>query len=135
MFCPSCGTRHRSGVTECPRCHVPLVEHEIEPGPESGELDLVTVLATGDPALVALARSLLESAHVPFMTRGEGVQDLVGLGRIGAGFNVALGPVEFCVKAEDADEALELLADLKEIDDEGEPLAGDDEPPEDRGEG
>jgi len=98
------------------------VAHEIEAAPDPGDLDLVTVLATGDPALIALAHSLLESAGVSFVTTGEGVQDLVGLGRFGSGFNVAIGPVQFQVRAEDADEARELLADLEEY-------AGEEEDP------
>lgn len=78
------------------------------------ELDLVTVLATGNPALIALARSLLESAGIEFIVKGEGIQDLVGLGRVGSGFNVALGAVEIQVRAEDAADARAVLADLHE---------------------
>jgi hypothetical protein len=37
------------------------------------------------------------------------MQDLVGLGRAGAGFNVALGPVQVQVRPQDVDAALELL--------------------------
>ena len=43
--------------------------------------DLVTVFETGDPALVALAKSPLESAGIEFATKGDALQDAVGLGR------------------------------------------------------
>jgi len=71
----------------------------------------VTVLATGDLALLAVAKSLLEEADIPFFAKGEAVQDLFGLGRL-AGFNPAVGPVELQVSAENADEARALLRDL-----------------------
>jgi len=71
----------------------------------------VTVLATGDPALLAVAKSLLEEADIPFYAKGEGEQDLVGGGRLG-GFNPAVGPVELQVPPENADEARALLRDL-----------------------
>jgi hypothetical protein len=129
MFCPRCGGRQPAGITECPRCHIPLSEHSTASGPpaDPGELDLVTVLATGNPALLALAHSLLESAGIEFIARGEGVQDLVGLGRVG-GFNVALGAVELQVRARDADEARAILADLHESETEEieDPADGDD---------
>ena len=73
----------------------------------------VTVLATGDPALLAVAKSLLEDADIPFFAKGEAIQDLVGLGRL-AGFNPAVGPVELQVAPENADEARELLRGLTE---------------------
>ena len=43
--------------------------------------ELVTVFETGDPALVALAKSLLDSAGIDFATKGDAIQDLFGLGR------------------------------------------------------
>ena len=71
----------------------------------------VTVLSTGDPALLAVAKSLLEEADIEFFAKGEAVQDLVGGGRLG-GFNPAVGPVELQVAPEHADEARALLRDL-----------------------
>ena len=57
--------------------------------------DLVAVFETGDPALVALASSLLDSAGIEFATKGEALQDLIGLGRFPGGTNLVAGPVVF----------------------------------------
>ena len=75
--------------------------------------DLVTVFETGDPALIALARSLLDSARIEFATKGEAIQDLLGLGRFPAGSNLLTGPVVFQVQPYDALEARSLLRDLQ----------------------
>ena len=77
---------------------------------------LVTVLATGNPALIALAKSLLEDADIPYVTKGEILQDLIKPGRFGLGYNQVIGPVEFQVRQEDEEDARELLADLEEGD-------------------
>ena len=71
------------------------------------------VFATGDPALVALGKSVLKSAGIEFMVSGEGIQNLFGIGALSvSGFNPITGPVEFLVAAEDADDARRLLEDL-----------------------
>jgi len=116
MYCPRCGRRHPSGVEICPDCRVALVEHASgdEPSPDADDLDLVTVVRTGNLAIISLAKSILESADLPFMTKGEGLQDLLGAGRLGSGYNMVFGPVEILVRAGDVDEAEELLADLRE---------------------
>lgn len=74
--------------------------------------DPVTVLETSDPALLAVAKSLLESADIPYFAKGENVQDLFGLGRFGTGFSPVAGPVELQVAAEDAHDAHALLMQL-----------------------
>jgi putative signal transducing protein len=71
----------------------------------------VTVLETSDQGLIAVAKSLLEEADIPFFAKGEGIQDLIGGGRIGA-FNILAGPIQLQVSADDADEARELLKTL-----------------------
>jgi hypothetical protein len=56
--------------------------------------DLVTVFKSGDELTVSLAASILEEEGIACVVRNQGIQDLFGMGRIGAGFNVAIGPVE-----------------------------------------
>ena len=75
------------------------------------DVDLVPILATGDAALIALAKSLLESEHIEYLVKGEGLQDLFGLGRL-TGYSYAMGPAEFWVRADDEARARELLNDL-----------------------
>ena len=75
------------------------------------DLDLVTVLATNDLGLIDIAESLLEGASIAYLAKGEGVQDLFGLGRLTT-VNPITGPVEIQVNASDADSARRLLAEL-----------------------
>jgi putative signal transducing protein len=73
--------------------------------------DPVTVLESGDPALIAVAKSLLEEAGIEFFAKGEDIQDLFAGGRVG-GFNPVVGPIQLQVAAEDAEQASALLHDL-----------------------
>jgi len=69
----------------------------------------ITVLRTGNQGQIAIAKSLLDEAGIPYIAKGEGVQDLFGAGRIGGGYNYITGPVEIQVRASDESEALDLL--------------------------
>ncbi len=75
--------------------------------------DLVLVFQSGDPIALALAKGALESAEIAFVTQGEGLQDLIGLGRFPGGFNVVTGPVKILVDAGDADRARDALTDIE----------------------
>jgi Putative prokaryotic signal transducing protein len=75
--------------------------------------DPITVLESGDPGLLAVAKSLLESAHIEYFAKGEGLQDLFAGGRLGTGFNPFVGPIQLQVPADDAEEAMALLRDLR----------------------
>jgi hypothetical protein len=128
LYCPICHAEYVAGFTRCSDCDVPLVEElpsrpkraprpkphdSARPDlPPRDDLELVTVLASGDPGLMAVAKSLLRSADIPFLVQGEGLQDLFGVGRIGSGFNVVTGPARLQVGADDADDAREVLAGL-----------------------
>jgi hypothetical protein len=72
----------------------------------------ITVLESGDPALLAVAKSLLEAAGIQYFAKGEGVQDLFAGGRFGAGFNPFTGPIQLQVAADDADQARAILREL-----------------------
>jgi hypothetical protein len=136
VFCPECGAEYRPGFARCSDCLVPLIDRLPEdpappeppasvpspPAPPASSLapdalrrhlELVTVFKTGDPGLIALVKSILQSAEIPYTTRGEGIQDLTGLGRLGSGYNLAFGPVEFQVNGDDAEDARALLDDLE----------------------
>ena len=63
----------------------------------------VTVLVTGDPALLAFAQSLLEAAEIDFVVLGDHQ-------RIVPPYT---GFAELQVPAEDAEEARALLADVE----------------------
>jgi hypothetical protein len=94
----------------CPTCDIDTVDRL--PGPEpTPDVELVPVLATGDAGVIGLARSLLDAEEIDYFVRGDGLQDLFGLGRI-TGFSFAMGPAEFVVRSDDAERARELLDGL-----------------------
>jgi hypothetical protein len=106
-----CGDEYQSGYTRCSDCEANLVESlPLAPGPS--QFEMTTVLETGDQSLVAVARSVLESAGVPCIARNEMLQNLFGWGSIGAGFNAAIGPIRLQVLKEDEEVARELLKDV-----------------------
>lgn len=116
MYCPRCGGEFREGVARCSDCGVDLVPGELTRSNdfrlEEPPADPVIVFTAGDATLLAVARSLLESERIPHFVRGEGLQDLIGLGRFGSGFNPLLGPGEIEVPASEAARARDLLRDL-----------------------
>lgn len=71
----------------------------------------VTVLATQDEALVAVAESLLQGAGIKYVVTNRLFQDLVGDGRLGV--NVAAGAIRIQVQPDDAELALAVLKDLE----------------------
>lgn len=62
---------------------------------------LVTVITATNQGLLAIIKSVLEDAHIPCLTRGEGFQTIY-----------AAGPVEVRVFESDAERAKALLKDL-----------------------
>jgi hypothetical protein len=108
--CPECNVEYIDTAVRCSDCDVelalgPAVQEE-HPDPK-----IETVYFTGDPALIVLAKSLLEDAEIEYFTKGDEIQDLIGVGTLG-GLNYVTGPVEFVVAAKDAPTARELLAQL-----------------------
>lgn len=71
-----------------------------EPGP-------VTVFKTNDPALLAVAQSLLEEAGIEFNVVGEALLNLFPGSAVGADMTP-----EVQVPADDAEQARELLKEL-----------------------
>ena len=76
--------------------------------------NLVPVYETGNGAIIAIVKSILDEANIKYLTEGEGVENLIGVGVIGTGFNPVTGPVIFKVMPEDEAYAKELLKDVKE---------------------
>ncbi len=71
----------------------------------------VVVFETGDASLVPVITSLLTDAEIPFLSRGEAIQDLFAWGRV-SGNNPVTGPVQFLVPPEHVAAARELLQTL-----------------------
>jgi Putative prokaryotic signal transducing protein len=114
MFCPECGAEYREGFGRCVDCEVDLVAEApppaARPAPAARQ---VTVLRSGDPTVLAMAKSLLQDAGIALVARGEGLQDLFALGRLGTGSSPVVGPAEIRVSAADAAAARALLRDLE----------------------
>jgi len=75
---------------------------------------LVTVFATGNHGVIALAKSMLDDAGIEYYAKNERTEDLIGFGVIGTGYNPVIGPIELQVLEENAEEAMKLLKDLSE---------------------
>jgi hypothetical protein len=110
MICPLCGSEYREGFTRCAECETDLVE------PATNDVEIgdppVKVYETGNAALIPLLESLLDSAGIEYLAKGEGIQDLFGWGRLGSNLNYVIGPVEFLVRADQADEARAIIETL-----------------------
>lgn len=74
---------------------------------------LVTVFKSGHEGLIAVAKSLLDEAEIKYLIKNEGIQDLVGLGVFGTGFNPLTGPIQIQVLPEDESYAKDLLKDVE----------------------
>jgi len=110
MYCPRCEKEYPWDVMVCPGCDVDTVDRL---GPEpTPDVELVPVLATGNPALIAIAKSLLDGDGIEYMLKGEGLQNLFGIGTA-SNYSFAMGPAEFWVRAADGERARALLADLE----------------------
>ncbi len=82
-------------------------------GNEDNEF-LVSVYKTGNQAIIAVVKSILDEAGIKYMAMGDNLQNLFGLGSIGTGYNILTGPVDFRVMPEDEEYAKELLKDIDE---------------------
>lgn len=71
--------------------------------------ELLEVFEANDPGHVAVASSVLRGAGIDFMTVNDGVESLMGAGQLGGG-NVAVGPVQFLVRARDFERARRALS-------------------------
>ncbi|MBU2501231.1 MAG: DUF2007 domain-containing protein [bacterium] len=121
---PSCGGREKFGIiseftdeaTVCSDCGGVLVDgpapdaHDGLPEPEP-DLQLVPVLSVTSESDLLIIESLLADAGIPYLARGQQIQDLFGIGRL-VGVNPITEPVEFLVAAGDHDAARSVLADF-----------------------
>ncbi len=80
----------------------------------SSESDLITIFQSGNQAVIVMVKSILDGAEIPYLVKGENLQNLFGLGVIGTGFNLIAGPVEIQISRKDEPAARELLAEIEE---------------------
>lgn len=58
------------------------------------------MLETGDPALLAVVKSVLQEADIPYVVIGEGLQNLDAAGVLGTGYNPIFGPASVRVPSD-----------------------------------
>jgi hypothetical protein len=102
----------------CSDCQTPLVDG---PAPRPDELggrpkpdpniELVPILVARDQAQLILIEEALDMAEIPYMAKGDQIQDLFGFGRLTV-VNPVTGPVEIYVKSTDADAARKAVAEI-----------------------
>lgn len=76
--------------------------------------DLVLVLETRSAAELAVAKSILDDAEIPYLERGNALQDLSNLGRVLFGMPTKKGHLTLHVPAEHAETARDLLRTAQE---------------------
>jgi len=76
--------------------------------------ELVTVFRSGNPVLIAVAKVALDAERIRYVVEGEGVQDLIGMGRFPVGYNAVTGPVRIQVAAGNAERARKALVGIGE---------------------
>ncbi len=89
----------------------------IDDGPTDPAIDrsdepLVTVCMPRSTTTLMMARLILDRERIAFVSSGEGVQDLFGIGRLFGGVNFITGPIRIAVREGDADRARAALATL-----------------------
>lgn len=84
MFCPKCEAEYREGIYECADCGVALVE-DLPAKDVHPDIELVAVFETADPALLPVAKSVLEAAEIPFFVQGDEAMGLLPVGRFATG--------------------------------------------------
>ncbi len=76
--------------------------------------DDIIIYRPPDRGAIILAQSILRAAGIRCVVDNDYVQDLVGLGRMGYGYNFVTGGAKISVMREDALVAEALLSDVKQ---------------------
>ncbi|MDZ4343355.1 MAG: DUF2007 domain-containing protein [Candidatus Binatia bacterium] len=101
MYCPKCKGEYREGFTQCADCQIPLVDELPQSESDDAPIDLVEVLSTADPGLIALVKSVLEAEDIPYLAHGEHFSRMH-----------ATIPVRFLVAKEDVEVTRDVLKDF-----------------------
>ena len=101
MICPNCNNQFEEEIKDCPECTIPLVKKLSE---DVG----VAILKTSNLPHLAIIKAILTDAGIPFVAKGEALQNVFGMG--------ALIPnsLELVVNKENLSEVVELLKAMQE---------------------
>jgi hypothetical protein len=74
---------------------------------------LETVFETGNVAVIAVVKSILDGSGIKYIVNGEDLQNLSMVGSLGLGFSLALGSMQVQVERKDKSTAQKLLQNVK----------------------
>lgn len=111
MYCPKCKAEYVETITVCPNCNLKLVK-KLSENPADDFVEFVTILKTGNQAITAIAKSILDEAEIKYFATGEHMQGVFGMG-LGFAPSATFGEVEIKVSKEDREIAEQLLEELK----------------------
>jgi hypothetical protein len=110
LSCSDCG----GALVVGPAPSLEEMRNKSRPEPEP-DLELVPVFIVKDEAELLLVESVLHQASIPYLAKGEQIQDLFGFGRLTA-VNPITGPVEIYVAMDKSEDARNILAETLEED-------------------
>ena len=102
MYCPECKSEFIDGIKICPDCDVSLIE-ELPPEPEPEFVDFEEVLATYNPADIALLKSILDSEDITYFFKGENFQHV----------RPWADPARLMIRIDQVEKVTDLIKDLK----------------------
>lgn len=112
VFCPRCGA-----LLTAPDGSIPATataEELID-----GDVELVEVRAGIDEPELAIVRSILDGADIPYVIEADESRAGLGLGGVGTALYTPLGSVRLLVRAEDVEFAAALLTETEPPEDVG----------------
>lgn len=109
-------SEYEDSATACGDCGGALLDGPA-PTQDAGEapdpdMELVPLIKISDTTLVMLLESQLEASGIPYLAKGEHLQDLFGFGRL-VQVNPISGPVEFLVREDDLEAARTVVAGIE----------------------
>ncbi len=107
MYCPKCDKLLNTIEERCPQCNALLLPNKLE----DEAPDFVKVFESADLGLTAIIKSILINADIEYLVQGEHMQSILG-GQFSFAFGADIGKVEFFVKKDDEEVAVELLKEL-----------------------
>ena len=105
MYCPNCNKVIKTSAVNCPSCNELLLPNKDD------KPEFVKIFESSDLGLTAIIKSILINADIEYLVRGEHMQSILG-GQFSFAFGADIGKVEFFVKKDDEEVAVELLKEL-----------------------